>query len=197
MRAPWTLFLLLLSALLSPKLYSDQETEILFNPTQGFPAQGGPAFKRAYFPAGMGTLVGGRGEVVLNHGSMGLGVGSYSLGSELLAMQDGIIREIGLVYGGLVVDYSFSNRKLFYLNVATLFGPAQAWSLSRVTGATRDYANFFIAEPELSIMLNTTQSLRLGLGISYRITAGADTERTLGSSLNGFAGTFTLMYGKI
>jgi hypothetical protein len=184
-------------ALLSRPGLALEKTETLLNPSRGFPAQGGPAFKAAYFPAGAGTLVGGRGELALFDGSVGLGVGSYSLASELLADQNGVRREIGLSYGGLVLDYSFSNRKLFYLNFASLFGPAQAYSVSRLTGATRDYSTFFIAEPELSIMLNTTQSLRLGLGISYRITAGADNERTLGTGMDGYAATFTLMYGKI
>ncbi len=46
-------------------------------------------------------------------------------------------------------------------------------------------------------MVNATSDLRLGLGVSYRVGAGADNNRILGSSMDGFATTFTLMYGKI
>ena len=48
-----------------------------------------------------------------------------------------------------------------------------------------------------TLMFWVPQSGRLGLGISYRITAGADNERTLGTDMGGYAATFTLMYGKI
>ncbi len=143
---------------------ASEKTEILFNPPIGFPAEGGPAFKAAYFPAGAGTLIGGRGEVVIK-GAWGLGFGSYSLASELLADQDGVKRDIGFSYGGLVVNYSFLNRQLLFLNVETLLGPGQAYGVYREVGATREYLNFWVAEPGINVMVNVTRlSLRIGVG---------------------------------
>lgn len=175
---------------------AEEATEILFQPKQMFPAQGGPAVKYASFPAGRGVLVGGTGGVVLGE-HWGLGFAGYSLATELLADVDSFKRDIGMSYGGLRADYSFLSRRLFYVNVAALTGLGQSWSVTRQVGAQREYATFFIVEPELNLMLNVTREIRVGLGISYRSTAGADLGFTLGSPLSGFAGTFTLLYGKL
>jgi hypothetical protein len=69
------------------------------------------------------------------------------------------------------------------LNVETLIGPGQAYGVYREVGATREYLNFWVAEPGINVMVNVTDSLRLGVGASYRL---------VGPSLS-----FTLMYGKI
>ena len=188
--------LLIALSLISTHAVAEEKKELLFHAVGGFPAQGGPAFKAAYFPAGAGTLVGGRGELVLR-GSWGVGFGSYTLATELLADQNGVKRDVGFSYGGLELNYSFFSRKLLYLNVGTLIGPGQAFAVSRLEGAKREYTQFLVVEPELSTMVNVTRDLRLGMGISYRVTSGTDTERIVGSSMNGWGLSFTLMYGKI
>ncbi len=170
--------------------------EILFQPKVSFPARGGPAFKAADVPAGAATLVGGRGEVVLKD-VLGVGFGSYTLATELLADQFGVKRDIGLSYGGLELNYSFFSRKLLYLNVGTLVGTAQAYSVPRLDGAKREYTQFMLMEPELTAMVNVTSDLRLGVGTSYRFTNEIDTQRIIGSEIRGWAFSFTLMYGKI
>jgi hypothetical protein len=169
--------------------------EVLFRPKGGFPAQGGPAFKAAYFPAGAATMVGGRGEVVFKD-AWGVGFGSYALATELLADQPGVKRDIGFSYGGLQLNYSFFQQKLLYLNFGALMGPGQAYAVSRQEGAKREYANFFVIEPELSTMVNVTGDLRVGVGAGYRLTTESDTERIIGSRMNGWSLSFTLMYGK-
>jgi hypothetical protein len=176
--------------------FAAEKQEILFHPKIGFPAQGGPAFKAAYFPAGAGTLVGGRGEVVLND-VWGVGFGSYTLATELLADQMGVKRDIGFSYGGLELDYSFFSRRLLYLNVGALIGPAQAFAVSRQEGAKREYTQFLVVEPEMSTMVNVTSNLRLGVGASYRFTNETETDRIIGSRISGWGLSFTLMYGKI
>jgi hypothetical protein len=181
---------------LSARAEDAEQQEILFNPKIGFPAQGGPAFKSAYFDAGAGTLVGGRGEVVLSK-VWGVGFGSYTLATELLADQLGIKRDIGLSYGGLQLNYSFFSRKLLYFNVGALMGPGQAYAVSRLEGATREYTQFLVMEPELITMVNVTNDLRLGVGASYRFVTENDAQRILGSKIGGWGVTFTLMYGKI
>lgn len=185
-------------ALLATAGRAEENKQILFHPGDNlsFPAQGGPAFKAAYFPAGAATLIGGRGEVVLG-GSWGLGFGSYSLASELLADQKGIKRDIGMSYGGLVLNYSFFGRKLLYLNVEALLGPGQAYAVSRLDGAARQYTNFWVLEPEISVMVNVTTDLRLGVGAGYRLTNSQGNENILGSDMGGPSLSFTLMYGKI
>jgi hypothetical protein len=195
-RALPSLFLALFLAFFASLTRAEEATQILFQPKEIFPAQGGPAVKYASFPAGRGVLVGGTGGVVLGE-HWGLGFAGYSLATELLADVDTFKRDIGMSYGGLRADYSFLSRRLFYVNVAALSGLGQSWSVTRQAGAQREYATFFIVEPELNLMLNVTREIRVGLGLSYRSTAGADLGFTLGSPLSGFAGTFTLLYGKL
>lgn len=178
------------------RAHAEDSTQILFQPKEMFPAQGGPAVKYASFSAGRGVLVGGTGGVVFRK-NISLGFAGYSLATELLADVGGVKRDIGMSYGGLQAGYSFLNRRLFYLNVAALSGVGQSWSVSRLAGAQREYATFYILEPELNVMLNVTHEIRMGLGLSYRATAGADLGFTLGSPLSGFGGTFTLLYGKL
>lgn len=190
------LFSALFLAFFACALRAEEPTQILFQPKKLYPAQGGPAVKLAYFPAGRGLLVGGWGDVVIGE-SYGIGAGGYSLATELLADVGGKKRDIGLSYGGLRLERNFLPYQLLYFNVATMIGPGQSWSVTRMEGAQREYATFFIIEPELNIMLNVTRELRLGLGLGYRATGGADLGFALGSPLNGFAGTFTLLYGKL
>jgi hypothetical protein len=191
------LFLILTaSSTLAFAARAEDKQEILFHPKIGFPAQGGPAFKAAYFPAGAGTLVGGRGEVVLKN-VWGVGFGSYTLATELLADQFGVKRDIGFSYGGLELNYSFFSRKLLYLNAGALIGPGQAYAVSRLEGARREYTQFLVVEPEINTMVNVTNDLRLGVGASYRLTNETETDRIIGSRISGWGISFTLMYGKI
>ena len=192
------LFFAVLGSLFAGSAQAAEESaqEILFTPKSAFPAQGGPAVKYATFPAGRGVLVGGTGGVVLGK-SFGLGFAGYSLATELLADVGTLKRDIGMSYGGLHIEDSFFPQRLFYLNVAAIIGLGQSWSVTREAGAQREYAAFFICEPELNLMLNVTPEIRVGLGISYRATAGADLAPTLGSPLSGFAGTLTMFYGKL
>jgi hypothetical protein len=193
---PRNFVILFILALATASSLVAEKKEILFDPPIGFPAEGGPAFKACYLPAGAGTLIGGRGEVVIK-GAWGLGFGSYSLASEMLADQNGVKRDIGLSYGGLEVNYSFLSRKLLFFNVETLVGPGQAYAVSRLQGATREYLNFWVAEPEINVMINVTSSLRLGVGAGYRLVTGADYDGVIGSGMGGPSLSFTIMYGKI
>jgi hypothetical protein len=170
--------------------------EVLFEPKGAFPAQGGPAVKVGFFGDRVGLLVGGTGSLILGEG-LGLGMGGYSLSSELTTEFDGAVHDVGLSYGGLIIENSFFERKLFYFNVSTMIGPGQAYAVARRAGSRREQVLFFLVEPELSCMLNVTRELRVGLGIGYRVSAGSDVGRIVGMDMNGFSSKFTLYYGRL
>lgn len=181
----------------TPALAASKEpTQILFEPKTQFPAQGGPAIKVAFLPTGTGLLVGGVGGVVLGD-SVGVGLGGYSLSTEVRTERGGIPRDLGMSYGGLILENSFLAHRLFYLNMSIMAGPGQAYAITRDLSAEREVSTFFLVEPAVNFMLNVTRELRLGLGMSYRLTAGSDTNRVLNTDLTGFACTFTLLYGKL
>jgi hypothetical protein len=174
-----------------------EKTEILFQPKQTIPAHGGPAVKVARFGNDTAFLMGGCGRIALENGNMGVGFGGYSLATELLADVGGVKRDIGFSYGGIMLDRSFFARKLFYFNVNTMAGLGQTWAVSRLAGAKRDYNSFYFVEPELSLMLNVTGDLRVGIGGGYRLVFGQDPNANLGLPLDGPALTVTILYGKI
>lgn len=193
------LFLLLLAPLAPLGLKAagaDAKTQILFEPGKLFPAHGGPGVKVAFLQEHTALLMGGRGGLVLNE-TLGLGFGGYSLASELLVENKGVVNDLGLSYAGAVVDHSFYARRLYYFNVGLLVGGGQAWSVARMAGSRREYVSFFVLEPELNWMLNVTNELRLSLGVSTRLALGNDVAGVLGTQLPGFAATITLWYGKI
>jgi hypothetical protein len=180
----------------SSALAASPTTQILFEPKTQFPAQGGPAFKVAFLNEGSAMLVGGRGEFMLGE-SLGIGVASYSLSSEMIPTYNNAKHDLGFSYGGVSVDDSFFPRRLFYFNTSCLVALGQASSASLVANAGRDHVDFLVLEPEISWMVNVTQELRVGLGFSWRILAGADVQSVVGVDLGGGAASLTLMYGKL
>lgn len=172
------------------------ETQILFQPKNLLPAHGGPGIKWANFGAAGGVLMGGEGSVVLSP-SVGLGVGGWSLASELLVPGSAVDRDLGLSYGGAVMHYNFFSRRLYYFDLSMLGGAGQAWSVFRKIGAQRQYAGFGVLEPELACTLNVTREFRASLGVGQRLFLGDDLAGRLGSDLNGYTLTLLLWYGKI
>lgn len=170
--------------------------EVLFKPKAVFPAQGGPAAKIAFLGDQSAVLVGGVGSVSLG-GGLGLGVGSYSLSSELKLEKNGVVRDVGLSYVGILIENSFFQRRLFYFNLSSMLALGQAHSVARLPGAQRESSMFFLVEPGFNTMLNVTPELRVGLGVGYRMTAGADLNSTVGMPMHGFSTALTLYYGKL
>lgn len=174
----------------------DDGPEVLFEPKSMFPAQGGPGLELAIFGNTAAILVGGIGSLDLG-GGLGIGLAGYSLSTELTTTFNGAVHDVGLSYGGVVVENSFFQRKLFYLKVSTLVGTGQAYAVARQVGSERDRALFFLAEPSFEWMLNVTREARIGLGLGYRLIAGANVADVTGIDMQGWSGKATLYYGKL
>ena len=54
---------------------------------------------------------------------------------------------------------------------------------------------FFIAEPEISLMLNVVRFLRIGISASYRYIYGIDTPGISDKDFSQFAGSFICAFG--
>jgi hypothetical protein len=189
-------YLFLCALLLAPfVIRAEDTTETLLHADTSFPAEGGPAVKLAVINGTLSYLLGGRGTLLLGDNT-GIGVASYSLSSPVTSVVNGIPSDLTFSYFGLTVDDFFLSRKLFFLDLSTLVGYGFAAASERNLVGTKEDTSFFVVEPEINLMLNVTKELRIGLGFSYRLLGGSDTESVIGANLSGFAGSLTFMYGK-
>ncbi|MGD8538452.1 MAG: hypothetical protein PVI66_07025 [Candidatus Aminicenantes bacterium] len=65
----------------------------------------------------------------------------------------------GPAYGGITTAFIFPPQNLIHFKVGALFGAGYAWD-----------RHFYIFEPEVDLVLNISQILRIQAGISYPIT---------------------------
>jgi hypothetical protein len=164
----------------------------------------GPDFKFTDINGDFANLAGAYGGWILNRKLL-LGGGAYTLtnGSDATEM----------TYGAAVVEYFMNPSSLVNLSFRGLAGGGSATvgglygappGLSRFgrsfNGDARRRADsqfpdlirsssFFVAEPELNLMLNISQKFRLSFGGGYRFIGGAD---GLNESLDGFTASAAL-----
>jgi len=185
-----------LFALASLAHAADKETSVLFEPKDMFPAQGGPGAKTLFLSTGTALMFGGVGTLMVGN-NVGLGAGGYSLADQFIIEAQGQKRDLGLSYGGLILDYSVVPRQLFYLNFSAMGGLGQAYVIPRVTGSERIFSNFAFIEPSFNLMLNVTRELRVAIGIGALITGGADLSASIGTGITGGNAQVVLFYGKL
>ena len=65
----------------------------------------------------------------------------------------------GPAYGGVTTAFIFPPKNLIHFKVGALFGAGYAWD-----------RHFYIIEPEVDVVLNISQILRLQVGVSFPIT---------------------------
>lgn len=192
---PFVLFLGL--CLLAAPPLRPAEPETLFSPSAPlFPAHGGPGLKTLFLEPGTALLVGGSGSLLLSE-HWGLGAGGYSLANSLVVQRPGYKQDLGLSFGGVVVDYSFLPKSLFYLNVSSMAGLGQAFAVPRLTGADRVQSNFYFIDTQFNLMLNVTREFRLGIGAGLFASGGAQLRQDLGTELTGVNAQLILFYGKL
>ncbi len=69
----------------------------------------------------------------------------------------------GPAYGGITTAFIFPPKNLIHFKVGALFGAGYAWE-----------RHFYIFEPEIDIVLNISQIVRLQAGLSYPLTDRSD-----------------------
>jgi hypothetical protein len=100
------------------------------------------------------NFVGLHGGWIFNRKFM-VGFGGHGLTNEP--------NRIHMGYGGLVLEYFFFPEKLWHFAVRGLIGAGGVeWHRRGHTDA------FFVAEPEVNLMLNVTRRFHIGFGTGYR-----------------------------
>jgi hypothetical protein len=98
-------------------------------------------------------------------------------------------------YGGLELGYVHRPDELVHVSLGLLIGAGGlVWNPDGQSGNQADDA-FFIAEPELDVVLNATRVFRVALGVSYRLTQGVELFDLRDADLSGLAAVVALKFG--
>jgi len=190
------LWLLVAGSCLGSESLVAQET-----PTAGDLRHGGfgaPVVKFTEIDSRFGVLVGGRGGWIIN-GSFVIGGGGYALANtgnfEHLANGAGDSGKLEMAYGGLELGYVLRPDDQLHVALGLLIGAGGVtWKPDGPSGSQVDDA-FFVAEPEVDVVFNATRVFRVALGVSYRLTRGAELFDLDDADLSGFAGLVALEFG--
>lgn len=168
---------------------------------------GAPVIKFSEINDQNSLLIGARGGWIVNH-SLVLGAGMYGLASNITVdATDGNVidknaENLHFMYGGIELEYVFSSMEVFHVSVYTLIGLGRLSINNYENGIDADYYDshhagnsFFVAEPAANLLVNVTNYFRVGLGIGYRFTAGANYQTLTDEKISGISGVLTLKFG--
>ena len=124
----------------------------------------------------------------IGHG-LYIGAGYYSLVNSVKfgSPEQGEIKATDLWYAGGDLDYTFLASKLVHGSADLFVGGGRA-TADMVSGGS-DRANLFVVEPGLTVMINVTPDVEIGLGAGYRIVSGSGIDGLSNSDLSGFTGS--------
>ncbi len=175
-RTKRTVYMLALAAICSSTLIA-QETRkpevLLQEPHHGFVVGADNKFSK--INGEFANFFGVYGGWLINHQFM-IGLGGYGKTTDV---------HYQMGYGGFVLEYFINPNRLWNLSVKGLLG---AGSSSRAWDDP-----FFVAEPEVKVMLNLTEWMRLGGGVGYRFVAGAPWHDR---DLSGVSASVDLKFGR-
>jgi len=159
---------------------------------------GAPVVKFTQIDDRFGVLVGGRGGWIIN-GSFVVGAGGYGLANldnfEHVTNPAGDRGRLAMGYGGLELTYVVRPDELVHFSLGALIGAGGVvWNPQGQSGKQDDDA-FFIAEPELDVVLNVTTFMRAALGVSYRFVQGVELFDLRDRDVSGLAGVVALKFG--
>jgi hypothetical protein len=188
-----------------PEVKKSNPPSTLFSGIKGthFSGYGGIYSRYSKIGDTYGTLMGGRGAVLLNDkfafgaGAMGL---VYPKSRERLSgnKYTGENDITDFSYGGFITEYYFNPKSLIVFSFGNLIGGG---TLS-FTNDDKDKKNhqherdeFFIIEPEVNVFVNLTRFCRAGIGVSYRFISGLNTKDFGKKDFNGPTASAMVQFG--
>lgn len=186
---------LLVSILLATSLLAQEETLVGEGLHSG--GYGGPVWKVGLVNGNAGMFSGGRGGWIINH-KFAIGGGGYGsmVDVESDAVSDnGKTLYIDLNYGGFEMEYIHNSDKVIHWTIHTMIGGGSVRLLEHEPNRTIETEKFFVVEPNLNLDINISSWFRIGLGASYLITMGLDSEKISNSDISGPSGLIILKFG--
>lgn len=121
-----------------------------------------------------------------------VGLGAYALINDVNSPDEAYLtlESMDLWYAGLIGEYIFTPAALIHFSAGALLGYGNV-EPGLVSGGGRSETDFFVLEPTANAMVNLTDTIEVGVSLSYRWTDGSDTGPYDDSELAGFgAGLF-------
>jgi hypothetical protein len=169
-----------------------------------FGGYGAPTIRYARIYGTDALMAGFEGALLLDHrfaiGLFGRGVASDVQGPD---SSTGDRSRLNVGYGGMALHYNFVGNDPIYLSVGALIGAGaisfckyldHRWEIE-CDKDTLDPSVFFVAEPEVKVHVNLTRWMRVGAGVSYRLTAGAASRGVGDDDLRGPSAGLELGFG--
>jgi hypothetical protein len=157
---------------------------------------GAPVFKISEIKDNFAFFIGARGGWIINH-KIVVGGGVYALMNRIDAdVQNGL--RVNMGYGGVMAEYIMKPSNLLHLNFSLLIGGG-GFGYGKNNDDVTDHIDtdsFFVAEPEIDVMLNIVKSFKIGIGLSVRIVNGTEMQGIKDSDLTRVAGNIIFQIGK-
>lgn len=194
-------FVLILAVLIATPAFAQMETVFSGRITSG--GYGGPMVKLGDIGGETGVWVGGKGGWIINH-SFVIGGGGYGLVSEnkeTYILFSNRTRMISCGYGGLIMEYIITPRKIAHLTAGLLIGAGAAGHRFKDEDGDYEWDNninadaFFALEPNLGAELNIARHIRMEIGATYLYTSGVELSDLDDDDIDGPNGYLTLKFG--
>jgi len=109
--------------------------------------------------------------------------------------------DLDLTLGGFEFEYVSRSAKLIHYSFRALIGSGEVDYIGHdrpIDDTLFDYhrESFFVAEPEVNLMLNVTKFSRIGVGASYRFISSVNLEGLTNSDLDGPSASLILKFGR-
>lgn len=166
---------------------------------------GAPLYRFSRAGEAWGSFAGGRGGFIINDqlviGVQGVGLVYPQKRDDVSGDPYGGIRPyVGMGYGGGLIEYYLSPKKLFHVSLGAMIGGGNISFHERMNNDNdrnvsmrRD--GFFIAEPEVNLFVNVARFCRIGIGVSYRYVRGIGSYELSDRDFRGPAGSVILAFG--
>ncbi len=193
MNKKFIIFIMIFSFIISICAHADS----LFSSGSISGVFGGPLIKYTKLNSEDALIVGARGGWAFNS-TFTIGGGAYGLLNDIpinAAQSD--TNFINLGYGGIIAEYVGMSDELIHWQVNMLLGTGAV--STRNGNKTGKNDMIFIIEPGADGVLNISSTIRVALGISYRIVSGVDSDNFNGylknCDLSGFTASLTMLFG--
>lgn len=194
------LIVLIIAVLIAAPAFAQMETIFSGRITNGWYLA--PEVKLNDISGETGVWVGMKGGWIINHSLVigGAGYGLVSENQKTYFFAPERTRVINCGYGGFLMEFIMSPRKIAHVTAGVLIGGGGAGH--RYIDEYYDYSRdnnlddaFFALEPNLGVELNISRYIRAEIGATYLYTSGVDLVDLEDDDLSGATGYFALKFG--